>query len=1145
MLTRRAACAVAVLAATLTIARAQDDLDGLQRPERLTIGTADQFLGVLAPDGRTLYFASNRNTTTELYAQRLDTGVVTQLFDEGADLSWPRVAPDGKRLLYVSFRDDAAGQLCVRPLPRGDRRCLADGSGAVQAQWLDARRILLLSRPAAQGDMRVSIVEVGRRLAARTLFDRNLTTPTVSPDGRWLVYTPVERYVERIGPGFAAKAGRELAAQRLDRPADPPATLRIDLPGLTGEAAFAADGHALYFVQFISDSNRDGVIDAGDHGVLFRVRFDPARDDAAAAIAGATPEQLTDGAWNCHYPAAGARRLIATCARGGHLDVYGLPLTGVVPPDWDAERLRLEADVTTSDSGLLLLHARLLEVERDPTRRRAELVALIRLHLRLGEFEAAEHHAEHVAALKDRATAGLGAAMRILCEHRRAINARERGRLSLDFADDSRRRLEHLAAGKASSPAGDLARRVVGSEIADVLGDKDLARRELEAAVLTGVGVPAVLQLYADRADALYRELDERAPLVAAYRALAEHPAIGGTERIDYARAAVRTATRGLGAGDAEAALGSLAAAPDSELAFATELARALLAVVDATPSAEVRDRVVGLYRAQRTPERRRAVMLEAIRRGWEHDAQALDEHLAELYVRDVPKGTAERRRAARLYRRLVEDRAYAALGEGRPADARDDFFAVARAVGSLESWSGYLDRRLHEGATVEALEAEPAVREAAGPVGRFVGAYLLARKLPKMKDDEAARASDRATALLDGAWAQLKDQPEAVAVLGAVLHERFLHTGDRASAERASAQYLIALDLARRNPRYRAMLLAQMALLQAQVGNWRIALDYFDQREKLPFVDNLNGLAHDLAKARVLLHVDREEDAAKLADRIVALVERTPRMAPFRALALDRAALYNLAADHFDRALELYERLVPLIDADRGALGARNRLVVRLARAAAALGAQRPRVALDALDGIDREMAEPGIGRALLWPHATEEQVTWTYRVIAAGLRARAWLALEQWPEAARALEARRALYDARLRRGAVDEHVRALALVETQLGEVALAQHDGAAALRHAKAALDRLDPVVKRDGDPFDRDQLVTLWLATEARLATDAKASLKLRERLGAGIAALAAADEDKTQGLMRWLEIYLGLLGDRPRPLATKARVGAR
>ena len=62
---RRSRCCCSLLVAA--DARAQGDDDVVQRPERLTAGVSDQFLGQLAPDGHTLYFVSNRNTTNEIY----------------------------------------------------------------------------------------------------------------------------------------------------------------------------------------------------------------------------------------------------------------------------------------------------------------------------------------------------------------------------------------------------------------------------------------------------------------------------------------------------------------------------------------------------------------------------------------------------------------------------------------------------------------------------------------------------------------------------------------------------------------------------------------------------------------------------------------------------------------------------------------------------------------------------------------------------------------------------------------------------------------------------------------------------------------------------------------------------------------------
>jgi len=144
-------CALAVALAP-SPARAAD---ALRVPDRLTVGISDELLGQLSPDGRRLYFISNRNSTNQIFTQDLTAAGATLLFDESADVTWPRVSPDGKQLLYISFREDAAGDLCVSDLKKLDRACLPDESTAIQAQWIDDGTIALVSRSSLQGDFRL------------------------------------------------------------------------------------------------------------------------------------------------------------------------------------------------------------------------------------------------------------------------------------------------------------------------------------------------------------------------------------------------------------------------------------------------------------------------------------------------------------------------------------------------------------------------------------------------------------------------------------------------------------------------------------------------------------------------------------------------------------------------------------------------------------------------------------------------------------------------------------------------------------------------------------------------------------------------------------------------------------------------------
>ena len=88
------------------------------------------------------------------------------------------------------------------------------------------------------------------------------------------------------------------------------------------------------------------------------------------------------------------------------------------------------------------------------------------------------------------------------------------------------------------------------------------------------------------------------------------------------------------------------------------------------------------------------------------------------------------------------------------------------------------------------------------------------------------------------------------------------------------------------------------------------------------------------LSKAQALLHVGRDRDAAAAADAAIAMIDRNPALAPYRLLALDWAAVDNLAAGRFARALALYDEEIPLLDASRTPLArAQSNRGARLAR--------------------------------------------------------------------------------------------------------------------------------------------------------------------------------------------------------------------
>ena len=337
---RRAACSRLALAArrprSAADARAQGDGDVVRRPERLTAGVSDQLLGQLAPDGKTLYFVSNRNTTNEIYRQ--------DACRPGAKLALRRgrrrhlAAPQPRRqapLLHLVSRR-RRGQLCVRDLPDKHRRCLAgDRQRAAGASGSTTRASRSSAAARSRATCALREVEVARKLAsAQPLVERNLTEPDrVARRALAGLRAASTRYVERVGPAFAARAARaargaaarssrrsaDAAADRSAGPDRPARLLRRRAAGSTSPSSSTTP-------------TRTARSTPATTACSSACRSSPARDDAPARAAAACPQQLTDAVVELPVSVAGGDSCWSPPARAPNsLDVYSLPLDGQVP----------------------------------------------------------------------------------------------------------------------------------------------------------------------------------------------------------------------------------------------------------------------------------------------------------------------------------------------------------------------------------------------------------------------------------------------------------------------------------------------------------------------------------------------------------------------------------------------------------------------------------------------------------------------------------------------------------------------------------------------------------------------------------------------------------------------------------------------
>lgn len=1168
----------------------EDEL-AVRMPVRLTAGHNNHLMASYAESSDSLYFIGDELGTTEILVQSPPSAAPTRVFDALGDHAFPRVSPDGRRIAYLSFVHDSKGDVCVRDVPSGSERCVTnDETAELEVIWLDdGAQLGVLSRRDLHSGFLFEAISA-RGGAPGRLLERDMIGLARSRDGEFLAYVAVEARRPEIGVSFASRVGRGLHVMRMPGRSGPAreAVFVPDLPGVSGFPAFSSDGRHLYFSQYLNDTNRDGVIDGRDNSVIARVGFDPSRNDP---FEGQGVEQLTSSRWNCHYPAATDTRLLMTCSHGGSLDIYALPLDGVVPSAWDVDRLRAELHVARDRWAQLLVASRLLTLLPDGPERHGALQEVVALHLDLREYESANYYAERLVAQAGAGTpmAAWAQLMDALARHRREDLALARGQLSRAYVDSERARLasvrEQCVPTETAQPSVTAAQpareaqgtgpsrddvcalsSLVASELLDDLGDKAEALDALERVTreLAGrVRDPHTLRLHGALAAKLYGHLGDRDGRIAVQSALAANPALPVQDRIIQALDVVTELTRGRERTAANAALEAARAnaAEGSELRLMldVELAlRGLLAPVeanlaetelrdDAARAAAVRaveeaarERIFALYTADRDVDRRRAIALRTVQFASRHGSEYLQYQFATTWASGVRPEAPERRYAEELFRAIVLERAYGELYEQDLREAAGYFFQASRNAGMFDAHVGFIEARAAQGEDLHAFYDERFASTPDDPSYLFAQAYMDARELPGIPRTEAGdeRFAERVRTTLARLTRVDAAVPRDVTVhhlWGYVHHERARRERSRVAAAEANHHYLLALDLATTRPRARAALLQALGTLQASLGNHRLAVSHFERRARLPFMRPEAELAFHVALARSLFHARRQPEAVASAQAALRFLEAHPELASHRALVLDQLAFQLARNDQHSEAATRYEQLLEALAAsDASDDTPVNRLKALIGLSAARLSLREHAAALAAIDQAQEVLRQHGTLQtrpegSLLDRYVYGPQ---RYEALLAGLRAEALVGLSRNAEAERSLLRRNELLTAFFDESDSEDDLLPLAQVSLRRSVVARAEGELARAREHAEAGFRHVALFNERTGSVVtDVSQGLLVQLAELVLFdgVPQGSLSIDLEARLSEAYAFMTRFPSPRWRRERLRLELYLTLL----------------
>lgn len=145
-----------------------------------------------SPDGRQIVFASLRDGNAEIYVQNSDGSDVRRLTNHPAWDSHPFFSPDGTHIVFPSNRDNESSDLYLMRADGSDVRRLTDWQANETVEpgcWSpDGTKIVFSSDQHGSDDVFVINAEIYRPQLVLADETSNLQFPTLSPDGRQIVY---------------------------------------------------------------------------------------------------------------------------------------------------------------------------------------------------------------------------------------------------------------------------------------------------------------------------------------------------------------------------------------------------------------------------------------------------------------------------------------------------------------------------------------------------------------------------------------------------------------------------------------------------------------------------------------------------------------------------------------------------------------------------------------------------------------------------------------------------------------------------------------------------------------------------------------------------------------------------------------------
>jgi hypothetical protein len=924
------------------ISRQKTDWHRLIPLKKLTVGPDDQYFAAPSPNGNSLVFSHKADLVARLRIQDLASGDVQDLLPQGADSQEAVFHPDG-RLAFNYFRWSARGDICWTPdaikgakqLKESEIRCLKRSfentrSSRSNPFWAGQNELGYLERDFDSQDSKKGKAASGEGITAKVIVENistgarrvlrqgKLWTPFMRPGGRFLVFN---QWVD--GSDTRKMVLKDLRGEYGE------IVVKLSLPGISGFPILSQDEQYLYFSHFINDTNADHSIDGSDNAVVFRIPI--AKLLADKAQAGVFPEQLTSVETSCSFPVPNDS-LYLTCAFEGSLDIYQVPLSGVVPSNWNGSAIKNAIDTVRSyQDRILLNNVRKYRFEGSGDFAIGGLdETLLGDHLLAGDLLAGKFYVEKLKQNlvkkpeTQQAEIGVLSGLEIYLDAQLLKAQLPTEELTAEFKQNIQKLEKNAQNLKGASAFSEVLRAYLRFSVGDkksaaqILGRLHFARNEK----------PAVRIIYFDLAEKLigsqsvrdqleltaklYREqilregLSDQAKIYYGFRFLEKAAAIVKTqaqtfgqtleknEHAERIRIIEKTAVD--------------LPAPVSDL-LKSEVA--VLKIIDAPDTAAKYKAYPALDKffisSRGNYFQRRALYVRAVTNFAESSDFVFLGFVGDNWLKYTDRQDTEYAFAREFFLESSYDRAYDDLAAGKLELAANYFYQAASTADDLEAHYGYITTRIrmNQRSVVDTRYKYATAHQLIGDNIKFVDAVLALADDDQEKNEKplSTKQLDRAIGLLNSMIDE-RDSAMRYLVLGYCYLEKFLRLSDGVEIdnglfEDAHRALMLAYDLGKDRDRIKASAMVNLGILHERAQNFGLAGRFLELRKRLGFVSEKDQERVEWLYARALEFTHQHSAAVKELSEVPKDLQTVP-VVERRAFNLVLANEFNLAAESY-----------------------------------------------------------------------------------------------------------------------------------------------------------------------------------------------------------------------------------------------------